>query len=79
MPRDTGTRRTLRALVLAGMTLPLLGCNSSQNNSTDGMYAQYFRLIRRSFAAGFGKQLAGKKGQEFAMSPKDIAQFIPHR
>ncbi len=25
------------------------------------------------------KQLAGKKGQEFTMSPKDIAQFIPHR
>lgn len=25
------------------------------------------------------KQLAGKKGQPFTMSPKDIAQFIPHR
>jgi ribosomal protein L35 len=25
------------------------------------------------------KQLAGKKGQAFIMSPKDIAQFIPHR
>jgi ribosomal protein L35 len=25
------------------------------------------------------KQLAGKKGQEFPMTAKDIAQFIPHR
>jgi ribosomal protein L35 len=25
------------------------------------------------------KQLAGKKGQEFPMGPKEIAQFIPHR
>lgn len=25
------------------------------------------------------KQLNGKKGQEFPMSPKEIAQFIPHR
>ncbi len=25
------------------------------------------------------KQLAGKKGQEFEMSAKNIAQFLPHR
>jgi ribosomal protein L35 len=25
------------------------------------------------------KQLAGKKGQAFPMTAKDIAQFIPHR
>ncbi len=24
------------------------------------------------------KQLAGKKGQEFAMTPKDFTQFLPH-
>jgi ribosomal protein L35 len=25
------------------------------------------------------KQLAGKKGQEFAMTAKNLAQFLPHR